>query len=354
MAPKTMSDRISILMIGPLPPPIGGISVSLKLLADLLKQSSDVDIEVVNISEIRQNKGNTLRGFLALSRAIISATRRADVVSVYLSSPALPKLGLLVLSKPLVVRKAANFDYLDLGFFRGRIAHFVVKHCDLFLAETKNLVHLAADRSVSHVKWYPTNRPMPCIDVSASSWDKPCRRFAFVGQVREYKGILEIIKAAERFADGVTVDIYGPLFDDVGAGAFEDCRRVRYCGVLSPDSVISTLEQYDALLLPSKALTEGYPGAVFESYAAGLPIITTKCGGIPEIVDESSGVFVEPGDSDSLFEAMRTLVEKDEVYRNIRKGVLRRRKEFNSEVWAERFVDYCKEVLANRRRRKKQ
>ncbi len=358
MAPNTTSDRISILMIGPLPPPIGGVSVSLKQLVDLLKQRDDVDIAVVNISEIRQKKRKTLRGFLPLTKTIISATRRADVISVYLASPALPKLGLMLLviskvfAKPLIVRKAANFDYLDLGSFWGRIAHFVVKRCDLFLAETKNLVRLVGDRGGSHVEWYPTSRPMSYIDRSDTLRDKSCRRFVFVGQVREYKGILEIIQAAERFDDDVRVDIYGPLFDDIGAGVFEDCRRVRYCGVLSPDNVISTLKQYDVLLLPTKALTEGYPGAVLESYAAGLPIITTRCGGIPEIVDESSGVFAEPGDSDSLFEAMKTLVENDEVYRNIKKGGLIKRTVFDSLVWAERFVNYCEELVASRRQRR--
>jgi len=355
MSAKIYSDtKLRILMIGPLPPPIGGISVSFKILMDLLQRRDDVDIKVVDFNAIRRRKGNSLRGLLSLCIAVTTAARHADVVTVYTASTALPSLGLLllivsrVLSKPLVVRKAAGFDYLDLGFFKGRIAHFVVTHADLYLAQTKNLVRLALARGVAQVKWYPTSRPMGCNEEFPLLEGVYCRRFVYVGQVREHKGIREIIMAAERFDDRVSVDIYGPLFDDLKKDIFEGCKRVKYCGALSPDDVRSTLHRYDMNLLPTKAISEGYPGAILEGYSAGLPIITTKCGGITEIVDESSGLFVVPGNADSLFDAMKIVVENDEIYRNLRQGVYRKCKEFDSATWADRFVEYCGQVVSMR------
>ena len=109
--------------------------------------------------------------------------------------------------------------------------------------------------------------------------------------------------------------------------------------------MISTLKQYDMLLLPTKALSEGYPGVVFEGYSAGLPIITTRCGGIPEIVDDSSGLFVSAGNADALFEAMKFVVENDDLYQKLRMGVLKKREEFDSKIWADCFVEYCWEVV---------
>ena len=350
---EKQNTPLRILLIGPLPPPIGGIAVSFKILMELLRRRDDLYIKVVDFNAILRRKGNSLRGLLSLCSAVISNTRQVDVITAYFASTALPLLGLLllvisrILGKPLVVRKAAGFDYLDLGPFKGRIAHFIVKHADLYLAETRNLVRLARDRGISHVKWYPTSRQMGNHEYALLVENRSCRRFVLIGQVREYKGIREIIQAAERFEKGISVDIYGPLFDDLEQNIFERCKRVNYCGILSSEDVIPTLKRYDILLLPTKAVTEGYPGAVLEGYSAGLPIITTRCGGIPEIVDAQSGIFVEPGNSDALFEAMKTVVESDEVYRKLRQGVYEKRKEFDAAIWADRFVEYCREVVEN-------
>ena len=343
--------RIKILMVGPMPPPFGGIGVSFKLLVDMLRQRDDVEIAIVDFNEIREQNGRSLHGLLRFCRTVVEKARCMDVITVYFASTALPSVGFLLLvlarllGKPLVVRKAAGFDYLDLGPLRGRIAHFVTRHADLYLAETKHLVDLAHQRGISHVRWYPTARPMGRDELTSSDRNDLCRKFVFIGQVREYKGIREIIQAAERFEESISVDIYGPLFDDLPLDIFKGCKRVRYCGSLTPENVIPTMKQYDMFLLPTKAVTEGYPGAVFESYAAGLPVITTRCGGIPEIVDRSCGLFVEPGNADSLYEAMNIVIENSEVYRGLKQGVVDRRKEFDAGIWTDRFVEYCYEVF---------
>ena len=344
---------IKILMIGPLPPEIGGMTVSFKMLVDLLRDCDNAIIDVVDFNAIRRRKGNTLRGLLSLCRAVIPKARQVDVITVYLSLSALSSLGILllvvsrVLGKPLIVRTAGGVDYASLGFLKGTIAHFVVKQANLFFVQTHNLVQLAYGRGISHVRWFPTSRPM-CdnrYERSLVSERSSCRHFVFVGQVRECKGIREIIQASERFEEYIRVDIYGPLFDDLEQNIFAGCKIVKYYGVLDPEDVVPTLKRYDMLLLPTKALTEGYPGAVLEGYSAGLPIITTRCGGIPEIVDMQSGLFVSAGDSEALFSAMKIVVENDEIYSKLRKGVLEKREDFDSVMWARRFVDYCGEVV---------
>ena len=349
---------INILVIGPFPPPIGGIGVSLGILVDLLRCRDDAEIEIVDINEIRTRMGHSFKGLFYLCKSVIKKVRKVDIVTVYCASTALSSLGLLlliisrILNKPFVVRKAANVDYMDkryFGFVKGHISHFVIKHADLFLAQTKILVNVTRNRGVSHVKWYPTSRKMNNDGYTLPSTIKSCRRFVYVGHVREYKGINELIQAAEQFEDEIVVDVYGPLFDDIEKDIFKNCVKVKYRGVLSPEDVIPTLNGYDMLLLPTKALSEGYPGAVLEGYSAGLPIITTRCGGIPEIVDETSGIFVEPGDVSALFKAMKTVVNSDEIYANLRNGVHAKRNEFDASTWAERFVRICEDVISPQR-----
>ena len=51
---------MNILLIGPIPPPIGGISVSFKVLFDLLSRRKDIEIEILDFNEIRNRTGYSL------------------------------------------------------------------------------------------------------------------------------------------------------------------------------------------------------------------------------------------------------------------------------------------------------
>jgi glycosyltransferase involved in cell wall biosynthesis len=63
------------------------------------------------------------------------------------------------------------------------------------------------------------------------------------------------------------------------------------------------------LALPS--YREGYPNVVIEALSCGRPVIATDVGGIPELVDESSGILVAPRDSRALANAIQTAMEQN-------------------------------------------
>ena len=118
----------------------------------------------------------------------------------------------------------------------------------MYLAETKMLVKAAKEDGIEHVEWYPNNRPFAKEKTPMVRERKCCRRFVYLGHIRPYKGINEIIQAAERFDQDVSVDVYGLFFKDFPEEAFKGLRRVRYCGVVPPETVVKTLEQYDAIV----------------------------------------------------------------------------------------------------------
>jgi glycosyltransferase involved in cell wall biosynthesis len=61
----------------------------------------------------------------------------------------------------------------------------------------------------------------------------------------------------------------------------------------------------DALVLSS--VYEGLPNVVLEAMAAGLPVVATEVGGVPELVTEEVGITVPPGNPGELAEAMRRM-----------------------------------------------
>jgi len=103
----------------------------------------------------------------------------------------------------------------------------------------------------------------------------------------------------------------------------------------------------------SAALSEGLPLATIEAMAAGLPVISTRAGGTPEVVaDGETGLLAAPGDAQSLSDAMMRLA-RDPVLRVTMSEAGRRRaaEEFAEERMLERTAEVYREVLCSTSRR---
>lgn len=342
---SNQARNLRILAIGFLPPPLGGISVSFRSFCDIVSKRGDVDLRVINLSGIRL-KGGLICGIIRVVRQSWCGIGWSDIVTLYCATPQVPTLALVIWAfcrlrrKPFILRKAAGMDHLDLGPISGRVAEFVVGHADLFLAQTKQLVEKCRSRGIERVEWYPTSRPL-CPLISRRTL---CRRFVYIGQIRPSKGIFELIAASDRLSDGVYIDVYGPFYDGMNEKLLHSRSRISYKGILSPNNVVETLKEYDAFVLPSKALTEGYPGAILEALSVGLPIISTTVGGIPEIVNDKCGILIEPGNEEALLQAMRHLITDENVYQSLCRGVREAREQFSSEYWTDWLVQQCTQI----------
>lgn len=353
MNSMTKEKPLKIALIGSLPPPIGGTSVSFEHLVAYLDGNEAVQTLVVDTSGIRGAGRKAFLSFLALLLRLVKAALEADVVTLHVCTSSLPSFGLLVLGicclfrKPFIVRKFGGTDYLERGYLIRQLSHLVVKGADLYLAQTRQLVRVAQEAGISHVRWYPTSRPMPSSKEGQGKGQKFCRRFLYLGQVRLVKGISEIVQAGERFGQDqhISVDVYGTLDFDVGKDFFSGLQKVRYCGVMEPQKVVQTLSDYDALLLPSYHPGEGYPGVVLEAYGAGLPVICSRWQALPEIVDQTTGILVEPKNAEELYMAMKRMIEDEEDYARLKNGVVKKRELFSTKYWGGVFVDLCKSAM---------
>ena len=82
------------------------------------------------------------------------------------------------------------------------------------------------------------------------------------------------------------------------------------------------MRQVDLFVLPS--FSEGLPLVLLEALACGLPIVSTRCGGPEEVVDEEVGKLAEIGDAEGLAAAIGSVLDE---YPRYDRGAIRRRAE---------------------------
>lgn len=102
---------------------------------------------------------------------------------------------------------------------------------------------------------------------------------------------------------------------------------------------------FDALVLSSR--TEGTPIVLFEAMAAGVPIVATRVGGVPDMLSPREAELVPSGDPAALAAAIRG-IHRDPGAAAAKARVARERlcREFQAEPWIERYEAVYRAALA--------
>jgi glycosyltransferase involved in cell wall biosynthesis len=99
--------------------------------------------------------------------------------------------------------------------------------------------------------------------------------------------------------------------------------RVQLLGAVSARSVRSELSRAHVFALASHAEPLGV--AIMEAMSMGVPVVSTKAGGVAELVEDGvSGLLVEPGSPDLLAEAVRRVMQGPTLSRNLSEAGHRR------------------------------
>ena len=173
-----------------------------------------------------------------------------------------------------------------------------------------------------------------------------------VGELRPVKAIdvlIEALAVLRRDGRRVTATIAG---DGPQAGelkALAERRRiadqVRFIGHCPARTAFAMGRM---LVMPSRA--ESLPYVVLEAAAAGMPIIATRVGGIPEIFGPEAAHLVAPDDTAALIVAIGAALDDPEQYRRIAQAVQARvRSEFSRAAMVEGGLAAYREALAMRK-----
>src|SRR5215213_1056860 len=175
-------------------------------------------------------------------------------------------------------------------------------------------------------------------------------RVLFVGRLAPQKGVRALVAAAaliEHPSAQVLLVGDGPereaLERDAERIGVDD--RVRFLGFFAHDRLPAAMAHADLLVLPS--VYEELGTVLLEAMYAGLPIVASRTGGIPDVIEDgSNGLLVEPGDPEALARAIdRVFAERALAYR-LSEGAQERGKDYDWEVLAGRILEVYRGVTA--------
>jgi glycosyltransferase involved in cell wall biosynthesis len=160
------------------------------------------------------------------------------------------------------------------------------------------------------ISWTPD--PMAGTKQSSTHEVRDVMRLAFVGRLDSTKGLHILIKAFKMApALKATLDVYGVVQGPTNAAYQKEMLalangdpRIKFLEPIPSQQVVPRLRQYDFLAIPSQWLETG-PLVALEAFAAGVPVIGWKLGGINEIVQDGvNGLLIQP---DSIAHWVETL-----------------------------------------------
>ena len=196
------------------------------------------------------------------------------------------------------------------GGLRKRLTRKVVRHAQCVTTVSEVLAQAMQSHGLNH----PNYRLLPNVVDTELFKPIPHRNdipkivhvSCFEDQSKNISGLLEALKTLKDggFAFQAVLIGEGMDLEAMKQKALDleltDC--VRFTGLLQGQALVDEWATGDCFVLPSRYETGGI--VLLEAMACGIPVVATRVGALPEIVNESNGILVPSGDTKALAQAM--------------------------------------------------
>ena len=123
-------------------------------------------------------------------------------------------------------------------------------------------------------------------------------------------------------------------------------KNFEFTGYISNDSerLFDLYRRARVFVLPS--FSESLPLVLLEAMASGLPVIASRVGGIPDLVDPSEGFLLPPGDISGFSSSLLYLLENDAARDDMSKNARRKAEMYSWERVAQRTVSVYEKLFS--------
>ena len=348
------SDLPLVVVIGPVPPPAFGVATATELILGSAVLGARFRLAHVDTSDRRglANMGrlDPVNAYLAVKHELLLLrvlfTQRPGVTYLTLS-----QAPLAILRDWIFVRTATLFGSQAVVHLRGSgygslyergsagLRWFmgdVFRQADRVLVLGQSLIPMAhsIDQGVE-VDVVPNGCPSLRFAPRDDGGDQkaPLREVLYMGALKRAKGVLDALRVAadvvERVPDARFV-LAGEWASDTDRQEAEHFVRdrdlgghIEFTGTVEVDRKAQLLRSASIYLCASHS--EGQPWSILEAMSAGVPVVATKTGAIPDTVAEGvTGFVVEVGDVAGLADAVARILS-DEALRSAMGHEARRR-----------------------------
>ena len=172
-------------------------------------------------------------------------------------------------------------------------------------------------------------------------------RIVYLSRVMSKKGIFDLLECVKKINTNSTslkLDIYGGLtLSDVEKKTFASFldENIRYCGLVDEESVINTISKYDFFVFPTQFVYEGTPGAVVESFLAGVPVISSNFPQAKSLMNDGVDSLVfKMFDKKDLYDKLLYIINNKEVIVKMKNAAKENGKRFTYNHERKLFMNY--------------
>lgn len=358
---------MKVLILGPFPPPVFGVSLSNYVLKKgLEKQGHSVTfVDTAGGKKIDSEVGawdirklSFIKSYLGLIKVfnaqVIYCTSGQTFFGIVKYAPFI-FLSLILKKKSIVHIKGGYLkkSYDKMSPLKKRIVKTILSSYDSGIVLSKSLKYMLepfipSNKIFIRHNFIQDTLVIPKDDIiNKKHYDN--LRIIYLSNLMDEKGINELLDALEElnrcnvfFEAKIAGNV--PKGDEHILNKITEMKNVQYVGVVKERAKTQLLCWGNLFALPTYYKMEGQPISIIEAMGFGNLILTTKHAGIPDICTIHNGVFVDKRSSKSIFNELKKLSETLETVKHIGLHNLQEAQQLYTE---EAFVKGIIEIFEN-------
>jgi len=215
-------------------------------------------------------------------------------------------------------RGLEDFDFR--GIKKG-FQKFIYTKTDIILIQSEGIKEAFIENARKHfsittvkkiedkIRVFPNGIKVP--DALPTKISTRQQQIVFVGRLEPIKGVSNLIEAFKHCGKDIKLLIIGEgslrsKLEKMAVG-----MNIKFSGNLNEIQIGKILRESKLLVLPS--LSENFPNVILEAFCAGIPVIASSVGAIPELVKEGvTGYEVPPADVEKLAERINKILKEND------------------------------------------
>lgn len=231
------------------------------------------------------------------------------------------------------------------------IIKFFLRDFDKILVETNIMKEELKERKILNVVKLKNFKELKPIEKSKIKKVEDPVRICYFSRVTKKKGIEDAVNVVNKINSikrKCILDIFGPIVDEYSSNfkllmsSFDE--NINYRGEIASCNSVYTISNYDIQLFPTHYKTEGIPGAIIDSFFAGVPVVAAKWNSFDDlIIDGQTGIGYDMNNIDDMFYKLDTLISNKNQIMHMKQEALKESQYYKPEKVIEEFLEIIKD-----------